>query len=179
MHCNKIVQNSFKYQGWIVRAKWYSIIFLCVCVTMLSCFVDSGHRFLTASWIWRLASGLEIPKPEIWSLSQQKKVLCCLAETQGVGVAGELFLFTEWQWQFHCFFWWLLLHYFGFLQPSQKGILRLYCVLYIRNTLSFSKRENFNIFEDDNYIARKIFWECCYGSERQWEFHGFHLEKKK
>jgi len=59
--------------------------------------VDSGHRFLTASWIWRLASGLEIPKPEIWSLSQQKKPLCCLAETRGVGVAGELFLFSEWQ----------------------------------------------------------------------------------
>jgi len=64
---------------------------------MLSCFVDSGHRFLTASWIWRLASGLEIPKLEIWSLSQQKKPLCCLAKTRGAGVAGELFLFSEWQ----------------------------------------------------------------------------------
>jgi hypothetical protein len=64
---------------------------------MLSCFVDSGHRFLTASWTWRLASGLEIPNPEIWSLIQQKKPLCSLAETRGVGVAGELFLFSEWQ----------------------------------------------------------------------------------
>jgi hypothetical protein len=64
---------------------------------MLSCFVDSGHRFLTASWTWRLASGLEIPKPEMWSLSQRKKPLCCLAETRSVEVAGELLLLSEWQ----------------------------------------------------------------------------------
>jgi hypothetical protein len=64
---------------------------------MLSCFVDSGHRFLTASWTWRLASGLEIPKLEIWSLSQQKKLLFCLAETHSVGVAGELLLLSELQ----------------------------------------------------------------------------------
>jgi hypothetical protein len=59
---------------------------------MLSCFVGSDHHFLTASWTWRLASGLATPKLGIRSLSYQKKLLCSLAETHNAGVSGEILL---------------------------------------------------------------------------------------
>jgi len=56
-------------------------------------------------------------------------------------------------------------------------ILTVYCISEIPSVLARGK--NFNIFEGNNYIARTVFWECRCGSERRWEFHGFHLEKQK
>lgn len=56
---------------------------------MLSCFVGSGHHFLTASWTWRLANGLATPKQAIWNLSQLKKPIFCPTETHNARVSGE------------------------------------------------------------------------------------------